>query len=133
MTTGFLVLLFMACCAMFACGVVTGRLTAGKRGALSRGSADSAGPPHKDLWFARPVWFPWKGQWRRGRITEPSDPSRHFYSVRSYDTTGVPGAIRVAHLDLRVDTGEPLLEMCPSMSIVEFEDEMAREARRSQS
>jgi hypothetical protein len=111
----------------FCAGVAVGA-TATRRGVSIPGvSQPKLGAPHKELWFARPVWFPWKGEWKRGRITGPAEPTRRYYEVRCYDT-GVPvnRELRVAHLDLRVDTGEPLSEMCPPMSIVELEAEMGR-------
>lgn len=122
--TGVLVILCLALA--LAVGFAAGRLTAPRRGRIHLKSGP-AGPSHKDLWFAQPVWFPWKGEWKRGRIRGPAEPTRRYYEVGCYDT-GVPvnREIRVAHLDLRIDTGEPLSEMCPPMSIVELEAEMGR-------
>lgn len=110
--------------AALAGGFILGRSTAPHPGRLAR-PAPTTGPPHKDLWFAQPVWFPWKGEWRRGRIAGPAEPTRRYYFVHSYDYGGpVNRDIRVAHLDLRIDTDEPLNEMCPPMSIVEMENEL---------
>lgn len=115
------------CLAAVAIGIAIGRVTAPRIGKVPLPTATTTGPPHKDLWFARPVWFPWRGEWKHGRVIGPAEPSRCYYLIRCYDTGSPKNRdIRVAHLDLRIDNGEPLSEMCPAMSIVEFEQEMGR-------
>lgn len=85
--------------------------------------ASSEAPPpvrHKDLTTFAHVWYPQCGEWRSGRVSGPSESSRNYYDIWP---TSRGDKVRVALLDLRLDTGEPLGEMCPTLSITEMEAE----------
>jgi hypothetical protein len=123
-TTAMAALVLMGMLLAFSAGAIVGRVTAPRRGPISIGRDRPAGPAHRDLHYAKPVWFPWKSEWKRGRINGPDGAERRYYTVHCYDLDLPNRDVRVAHLDLRIDNGEPLSEMCPPMSIVEFEQEM---------
>ncbi len=90
----------------------------------ARTSFTSSGPQppvrHKDLTTFAHVWYPQRGEWQSGRVSEPAEASRNYYNIWP---TGRGSKVRVALLDLRMDTGELLGEMCPPLSITEMEAE----------
>jgi hypothetical protein len=100
-------------------GFIAGRWFQSRRTARRRVELGSA-PAHRELRRGRSVWFPFKGEWRRGLIDYPTGGGCHYYRVIARDI----GMVTVAHLDLRlVFDNEPIAEPCPPMSIVEYERE----------
>ena len=76
----------------------------------------------QSLYRGRLVWYPVKGEWKSGYISQQTDPTCQYYFVQPQPARRPYP--KVARADLRLQGNQPLFEPAPALSLVEFEEEM---------